>query len=319
MDNTDDFILLTGTANPQLAKGIAKLLETPLYYPISSFADGEIRVKIEPNIRRRHVFIIQPTSAPVNDHLMELILMIDAAKRASASEIIVVLPYFGYARQDRKEMARVPISAAVIADMIEHAGANRILTIDIHAEQEEGFVRVPWDNLYGSYSLIPEIKKRRLKNMIVASPDKNGMARAVGYARRLGAEGIAVCYKERDIDINNQSEVLDMIGHVRDCDVLMVDDMIDTAGTIVHAAGFLKEKGAKKVMVAATHGLFSGEAIKKIDSSAIDEVLVTDTINLSETQRLHRKISVVSVAPLLCEAIRRIETGESISKDLILK
>ncbi len=313
-----DFVLLSGTANPVLARAIGKILRTPVDEPVSLFSDGEIRVRIGQNLRRRYVFIIQPTSIPVNDHLMELVFMIDAAKRASAKEIIVVIPYFGYSRQDRKEMSRVPISASAVASMIDHAGADRIITTDIHAEQSEGFIQKPWDNVYGSYSLLPAIKAKRLSNLVVASPDKGGMIRATAYAKLLNATGVAIVYKERDVTLNNVSEAMAMIGDVKGKDVLLVDDMIDTAGTIVHAANFIKKRGAKSVRAAATHGLFSGNAMEKIAQSAIEEVFVTDTIALPEAIRKNPKITLVSVAPLLAEVIRRVRTGESISKDLIL-
>lgn len=313
-----DYILLSGRSNPKLATDIAALLGKELVQPITLFADGEIRVKGIPNLRKRHVFVVQPTSAPVNNHLMELILMIDAAKRASASEIIAIMPYFGYSRQDRKEMPRVPISAAVVAKMIENAGANRILTLDIHSEQAEGFVQIPWDNLYGSFTLLPAIKSKELKNLVVASPDKGGMVRATAYASRLGATGVALIYKERDINVNNESKALGMIGDVAGKDVLMVDDMIDTGGTIVHAAQYLKKQGAKRILVAATHGLFSSGAVAKISKSEIDEVIVTDSVRLSDEVISNPKIHVVSVAPLLAAAVNKVRTGESLSRDLIL-
>ncbi len=313
-----DVILITGRSNPKLAKNIGKLLHKVVHEPVSVFADGEIRVRIPENLRRRHVFIIQPTSVPVNDHLMELILMIDAAKRSSANEISVVLPYYGYSRQDRKEMPRVPISSSAVASMIVNAGADRILTVDIHSDQQQGFVKIPWDNLYGSYSLIPEIKKKKLNGVVIAAPDKGGMTRATGYAKRMNATGIALVYKERDVAINNKSESLAFIGDVKGKDVLLVDDIIDTAGTIVNAANFLKKQGATSVRAAATHGLFSGSALKRIADSAIEEIITTDTIKHRNQVLKSRKITIVTVAPLLAEAIRRIETGESISKDLIL-
>lgn len=316
--SSDALILLTGQANAPLAKEIAKILTLPLLEPISIFSDGEIRVKIASNLRRRHVFIIQPTSFPVNDHLMELIFMIDAAKRASASEITAVIPYFGYSRQDRKEKPRVPISASVIANMIVNAGADRILTLDIHAEQEEGFIQKPWDNLFGSYSLVPAIRKSNKNGLVVASPDKGSMNRATGYAKLLSAEGLAIVYKKRDVEVNNKSEALAMLGDVKGKDVLLVDDMIDTAGTIVGAANLLHERGAKRVRVAATHGVFSGPALQRIEDSAIDTMIVTDTINHRPEVRANKKIHIVSIAPLLAEAIRRTDSGESISKDLIL-
>lgn len=316
--DSDDFVIIAGRSNLKLAFRIASLLKKKLDAPISVFSDGEVRVRVSTNLRRRQVFIIQSTSAPVNDHLMELVLLIDAAKRASATEIVAIVPYFGYSRQDRKEMPRVPISASVMADIIEHVGASRIVTVDIHSEQQEGFVKIPWDNLYGSYSLIPAIKAKKLKNLVIASPDKGGVTRATGYARLLGADGIAIVYKERDITLNNKSEALEIIGHIQDRNILLVDDILDTAGTIVQAANYLKQKGAKSIMAAVTHGLFSGPALERISKSEIDEVIITDTIPLREEVLKHKKIKVVSLAPLLAKVIKRIQTGESISKDLIL-
>lgn len=313
----NDFILLSGRSNAALAKSIGERLDLEVHEPVSVFSDGEIRVRIEPNLRRRHVFIIQPTASPVNDSLMELLFMIDAAKRASAAEVTAVIPYFGYARQDRKEMARVPISSSVVTSMITAAGADRIVTVDIHSEQQEGFTKKPWDNLYGSYSLIPAIKERDLQDIVVAAPDKNGMLRATAYAKLLGAQDVALVFKQRDVKLNNVSDALDMIGDVEEKDVLIVDDMIDTGGTIAHAANFLKKRGAKSVRVVATHGLFSGEALRKIDESEIEEVLITDSIAQRDEVKKHPKIAVISIADLLAEAIRRIKTGESISKDLI--
>ncbi len=314
----EDFILLTGRSNPELAESIGKILKTEVTCPISSFSDGEIRVRIKPNLRRRIVFLIQPTSYPVNDHIMELVLMADAAKRASAAEIIAVIPYFGYQRQDRKEMSRVPISASAVSSLLINSGIDRILTIDIHSEQMEGSIKQPWDNLYASYSLLPILKKRYPKNFIVAAPDKGGVLQAVGYAKLLEAEGIAFAYKMREISLNDVSSTLGMIGEVKGKDVLLVDDIIDTAGTIVHAANFIKEKGARSVRVAATHGVFAGDALKKIEDSAIEEMVITDTIKPRDEVLNNKKISIVTVAPLLAEAIRRIRTGESISKALIL-
>jgi len=313
----NDFILVSGRANTALAHAIGKKLDLEVHEPVSIFADGEIRVRIEPNLRRRHVFIIQPTSSPVNDSLMELLFMIDAAKRASAAEVTAVIPYFGYARQDRKEMARVPISSSVVTSMLTSTGVDRIVTVDIHSEQQEGFTQKPWDNLYGSYSLIPAIKQRKLKDLVVAAPDKNGMLRATAYAKLLGAEDVALVYKQRDVKLNNVSDTLDMIGDAQGKDVLIVDDMIDTGGTIAHAANFLKKRGAKSVRVAAVHGLFSGEALQKIGDSEIEEVLITDSIAQRAEVQKHSKIAIISIAPLLAEAIRRIKTGESISKDLV--
>jgi len=316
--DSDKYVLLTGRSNPQLAKKVADYLKKELFDPVTVFSDGEIRVKVPENVRRRHVIILQPTCPPVNDSLMELILMIDAAKRSSADEVTAVIPYFGYARQDRKEMPRVPISASVIANIIQNVGADRIFTLDIHSEQAQGFIKSPWDNIFGSYSLIPEIKKRKLKNLVIASPDKGGMTRTTGYAKLMGVSDIAIVYKERDLKVNNRSQALAMIGDVLGKDVLLVDDIIDSGGTIVNAANYLKEKGANRVIAAATHGLFSGDALVKIEDSHMDEVIVTDTIPVRAGEESVRKISRISVAPLLGEAIRRIESGESISRDLVL-
>jgi len=317
-EKAKDFILLAGRSNPELAESIAKILHVEVTCPISIFSDGEIRVRIEPNLRRRKVFIIQATSMPVNEHIMELALMADAAKRASASEVTAVIPYFGYARQDRKETSRVPISSSAVANLLINAGIDRILTLDIHSEQMEGSIKQPWDNVYGSYSLLPALKDRKMRNLVVASPDKGGFLRAAGYAKLLEAEGIAIAYKERDLALNNVSETVNIIGEVKDKDVLLVDDMVDTAGTIVHAANFIKNKGARSVRVAATHGILSGDALKKINDSAIEEMIITDSIKPREEVASNKKISIVTVAPLLAEAIRRIRTGESISKALIL-
>lgn len=308
----NDYIILTGRSNPSLAQKIGKILKKEVHEPISIFSDGEIRVRIDPNLRRRHIFIIQSTSSPVNDYLMELIFLIDAAKRASAAEITVVLPYYGYSRQDRKEMPRVPISSSVIAKILEGSGADKIVTVDIHSEQQEGFVKIPWDNVYGSYALIPVLKKQ-FKNLIIASPDKGGMVRATGYARLLKAQGVALVYKDRDLTVNNKSEALAMIGDVKGKEVLLVDDMLDTGGTLVHAADFIKKNGAKSVSAAITHGIFSGSAVEKINNSALDVVFITDTIQQKEDILKNKKIKIVSVAPLLADVIKKIESGKSIS------
>lgn len=310
--------LLAGTSNPTLAEKIGKILKTEILSPISSFADSEIRVSIPKNLRRDNVFIIQPTSFPVNDNIMQLLLMIDAAKRASASEITAIIPYFGYSRQDRKDRPRVPISSSLIVDLIKTAGANRIVTIDIHSEPEQGFFSGPWDNLYASFVLIPAIKKMKIKNLVVASPDKGGVQRAAGYAKRLDAEGIAIVYKERDVSVANKSEALDMIGDVKGKNVVIVDDIADTAGTITNAANLLTSRGAKSVIAAITHGLFNSPALERIDNSTIEQIIVTDTVQAREDVLKNKKVKIVSVAPLLAEAIKRIESGDSISEGLIL-
>ncbi len=310
--------LLTGSSNPKLAISVAKILKKEVLSPIDKFADGEIRVAIPKNLRRNDVFIIQPTSPNVNDSIMELLLMIDASRRASANEITAVIPYFSYSRQDRKDRPRVPVSSSMLVNIIRAAGANRIVTIDIHSEQQQGFFLGPWDNLYASYVLVPALRTRKLKNLVIASPDKGGMTKATAYARFLKAESIAIVYKERDLSLANKSEALTMIGYVKGKNVLIVDDMIDTAGTLVNAAKLLFERGAKSVRAVATHGIFSEPALERIKDSGIEEIIVTDTILEKEEAIKNPRIKIVSVAPLLAEAIRRIQSGESINEGLIL-
>lgn len=319
MQSNNGFVLLTGTANLRLAKDIAKILGQNADETVTTFADGEKRIIIPENLRRRDVFIIQPTCPPVDSNIMELLLIIDAAKRSSASEVSAVIPYFGYSRQDRKDRPRVPISASLMARLIEFAGADRIVTIDIHSEQEPGFVEIPWDNLYGSYSLLPELKKHFGSNLVVASPDKGGVLKAAFYAELLNADGLAIVYKERDVIKSNQSEALDMIGDVAGKDVLIVDDMIDTAGTICNAANLIKERGAKTVCAVATHGLFSDPALDRIKESALDQIFITDTIPLRKEILQNPDFKVISVAPLLAEVIKCIYNGDSISAKLIPK
>lgn len=320
MANSNGFVLLTGTANLKLAKEVAFILGRTIHETISVFADGEKRIIIPENLRKRDVFIIQPTCPPVDSNIMELLLMIDAARRASASEISAVVPYFGYSRQDRKDRSRVPISAALVAGLIEYAGADRILTIDIHSEQEPGFVKIPWDNLYASYSLLPELKKYfSLGSLVVAAPDKGGVLKATFYAELMNAAGIAIVYKERDITKKNESKALDIMGDVKGKDVLLVDDMIDTAGTICEAARIIKKSGARNIFAAATHGLFSDPAEKRITDSPIDKIFITDSVTVRDEILENPKIVVISVARLLAEAINCIYNGDSISGKLIPK
>lgn len=319
-EKVNDFVLLTGTANPELSKKVAALLGTKVHTPVTKFADGETRIQIPINIRRGSVIIIQPTCPPnVDSSIIELLLMIDAVKRASAEEVIVIIPYFGYARQDRKDRPRVPISSSVIAQAIEFAGADKICTLDIHTEQLQGFVKAPWDNLYASYSMIPRIEKENFKDLVVASPDKGGVPTATAYARRLEAQGVAIVYKVRDVHSKDQSEALDIIGDVEGKDVLLVDDMVTTAGTLCNAAKLIKDKGAKTIWAAITHGVFTPGAIEKIESSPIEKVLITDTIPQPEEVKKCKKIEIVSIAGLLAEAILRIETGQSLSEKLIIR
>lgn len=318
MSQSNGFVLLTGTANLKLAQDIAGILGKNVDETVTSFADGEKRIIIPENLRKRDVFIIQPTCPPVDSNIMELLLMIDAAKRSSASEITTVIPYFGYSRQDRKDRARVPVSAALVAGIIEYAGANRIVTIDIHSEQEVGFVNIPWDVLYASYTLFPVVKEYfNEENLVIASPDKGGVLKASFYAEYLNAEGIAIVFKERDVQQRNESKVLDMIGDVKDKNVLLVDDMIDTAGTICEAADIIKQRGAKSVCAAATHGLFSEPAFQRIEKCALDKVFITDTVPIAQKMLESKKIQVISIARLLAKAIGAIYNGDSISEELI--
>jgi len=320
MPNSNGFVLLTGTANLKLAKDIAKILGKNVDETVSTFADGEKRIIIPENLRKRDVFIIQPTCPPVDSNIMELLLMIDAARRSSASEITAVIPYFGYSRQDRKDRPRVPISASLVAGIIEYAGADRIVTVDIHSEPEPGFSKIPWDTLYASYNLLPVLKKKfKGENLVVASPDKGGVTKATFYLHHLKAWGLAIVFKVRDVYRENISEALDMIGDVKGKDILLVDDMIDTAGTIVGAADLLKKRGARTISVAATHGIFSSPAIERIEKSVLDKVFITDTVPLKEEVLKNPKYSVVSIAPLLAEAIKFIYNGDSISGRLIPK
>lgn len=313
----NNLILITGSSNPPLAQKVAKQLKTKVHNVITKFGDGEIKVVIPVLLRKKHVFIIQSTSSPTNDNLMELLLMIDAAKRGDAQEVTAIIPYFGYSRQDRKDRPRAPVSSALIGRLLESLKVNRILTIDIHSEQQQGFFYGPWDNLYGSFVLIPKIKSLKIKNLVVASPDKGGVARAVAYADRLDAQGLAIVYKERDVNRINHSEALDMIGDVRGKNVLIVDDMIDSGGTIINAAKLILQRGARNIYVAATHGIFSGQATQRLSDSEIKQILITDTIAQDGKISQNSKCRVVSISKLLAEAIRRIYTGKSLSEALI--
>lgn len=313
---TDSFEVLTGRSNPDLAQEIADILAMDIDEPVTLFADGESRIKIGPNVRRQEVYILQSTGQTdgisQNDNIVDLLFMIRAAKRASASEITAVIPYFGYARQDRKDQPRVTISGADIADFIEFAGADRILTLDLHAEQMQGNLDIPWDNLYGSAALLPEIRKTDTSNLIVVSPDVGGTKRAVKTSHLLTGSGdIAIVVKDRPRA--NESEPLALIGDVKDKDVIMVDDIADTFGTMANAAKLLKEEGAKSIRAAVTHGLFNGAALDRLTEAPIDEMLTTDSVWLRPEVRNHPKIKVVSVAPLLADAVKRIHTGDSLS------
>lgn len=309
-----DIKLFAGNATPELAKRIAERLYTSLGdATVGRFSDGEIQLQINENVRGGDIFIVQSTCAPTNDNLMELIVMVDALRRASAGRITAVIPYFGYARQDRRvRSARVPITAKVVADFLSSVGVDRVLTCDLHAEQIQGFFDVPVDNVFGSPVLIDDIlKKSDLVNPIVVSPDIGGVVRARAVAKLLNDTDMAIIDKRRPKA--NVSQVMHIIGDVTDRDCILVDDMIDTGGTLVKAAEALKERGARRVFAYATHAVFSGTAASNLANSALDEVVVTDTIPLSDEIKALNKVRVLTLSSMLAEAIRRISNEESIS------
>ena len=279
---------------------------------VGRFSDGEIAVEIEENVRGKDVFIIQPTCSPTNENLMELLVMIDALKRASASRITAVLPYYGYARQDRRSRsARVPISAKLVARMIEQAGASRILTVDLHADQIQGFFDIPVDNVYSSPILLGDVWRQQYKDLIVVSPDVGGVVRARALAKRLDDADLAIIDKRRPKA--NVSEIMHIIGDVDGRTCVMIDDLVDTAGTLCHAAAALKRRGAVRVVAYCTHAVLSGAAMKNLNGSELDELVVTDTIPLNSDAAGSGKIRQLSVAEMLAETIRRIAVGESVS------
>jgi ribose-phosphate pyrophosphokinase len=305
--------VFTGNANPVLAQEIARHLMQPLGRAIvGRFSDSEIQVEIMENVRGKDVFLVQSTCPPTNEHLMELLVMADACRRASAGRITAVIPYLGYARQDRRQRAtRVPITAKLVADMIGCAGVNRVLTVDLHADQIQGFFNVPVDNVYASPVLLGEVWKQKYENMIVVSPDVGGVVRARALARRLDNADLAIIDKRRQRA--NESQVMNIIGDVRGKSCVLVDDLVDTAGTLCQAAEALKAEGALRVIAYITHPVLSGNAVQKIEASALDELVVTDTIPLGEAARKCRRIRVLSVAELLAETMRRIRDEESVS------
>ena len=308
----NNLMVFSGNANPALADAIAKHIGLPLgYASISKFSDGEISVELNENVRGKDVFVIQPTCAPTNDSIMELLLMADALHRASANRITTVIPYFGYARQDRRlRSARVAISAKVVADMIGAVGVNRVLTVDLHAEQIQGFFSIPVDNVYGSPVLTDDIERQNYENLIVVSPDIGGVVRARAVAKKLNVD-LAIIDKRRPAA--NVAQVMHIIGDVAGRTCLIVDDMVDTAGTLCKAADALKEHGAARVVAYSTHPVLSGPAIKNIENSNLDSLVVTDTIPLSEEAKNCGRIRQLSMAKLLAESIRRVSNEESIS------
>ena len=303
--------LFSGNANRPLAEEIAKTLRLPLGdADVSRFSDGEVYVQINENVRGQDIFVIQPTCPPVNDHLMELLVMIDAFKRASARRITAVLPYYGYGRQDRKVQPRVPITAKLVADLLTAAGAQRLLAVDLHAGQIQGFFNIPVDHLFAAPPvIIDHLAKKDLSDPVLVSPDAGGVERARALAKRLKA-GLAIIDKRRDG--NNVAQFMHLIGDVRGRDAVIVDDMIDTAGTMIQAVDALRREGAKRVLACAVHGVLSGPAITRIKESILEEVIITNTVPLTPERQL-AKIRVLSVAPLLAEAIRRIHDEESVS------
>jgi ribose-phosphate pyrophosphokinase len=305
-------MVFTGNANPALAELVTnKLCITLGNVSVSQFSDGEIAVQLNENVRGKDVFIIQSTCSPTNDNLMELVLMADALRRASATRVTAVIPYFGYARQDRRpRSARVPISAKVIASMITNAGIDRVLTVDLHADQIQGFFDIPVDNVYGSPVLLSDIKARNYDNPIVVSPDVGGVVRARAVAKQLNTD-LAIIDKRREKA--NESQVMHIIGDVAGRTCVLVDDMCDTAGTLCKAADALKEHGAAKVIAYATHPVLSGKAIANINNSNLDELIVTDTIPLSKDAQSCTRIRQLTLSDLLAESIRRVCNEESIS------
>lgn len=304
--------LFSGNANPELARDIAAYLETPLgKIKVQRFSDGETFVEINENVRGVDAFVIQPTSSPVNDHVMELLIIADTLRRASAATITAVIPYYGYGRQDRKVAPRTPISAKLVADLIESSGVDRVVSIDLHAGQIQGFFNIPFDHLYGMPVMLEDyLKKNFDSSSVVVSPDAGGVERARAYSKRLNA-GLAIIDKRRERA--NVSEVMNLIGDVKGKQCIIVDDMVDTAGTLTGAAKALMDFGATRVVACATHGVLSGPAIQRIIESPLDEVIVSDTIPLSPAARTCSKIKQVSMARLLGEAIKRIHSSDSVS------
>jgi len=306
------FKIFTGTANPVLAEAICKHLDVPLGKALlGRFSDGEIYFQILENVRGADVFVVQPCSFPVDNHLLELLLMIDAFKRASAWRITAVLPYYCYARQDRKDKPRVPISAKLVADLLETAGASRALTLDLHAPQIQGYFDVPVDHLYGSPVLVDYFRNKNLPNLTVVSPDAGGVERARAFAKKLGAPLAIVDKRRVDLDV---TEVMNLIGDVRGRSTLIVDDIIDTAGTLVKTADALIREGATQVFAACTHAVFSGPAVERLENSRISEIVATDSVPLCEAAKHVKKIKILSVAELLSRGIRSIHEETSISE-----
>ncbi len=301
-------MIFSGTSNPELSQEVSKYLEVPLSGAvINRFSDGEINIKISQSVRGKEVFIIQSTSSPTNDNLMELLIMVDALKRSSAKSITAIVPYFGYARQDRKAEPRVPISAKLVANLIEVSGITRLVTIDLHASQIQGFFDIPVDNLYGAILFIEYIERKKFQNPIIASPDIGGVSRARYFAEKLGFDMVIV---DKRREKANESEVMNVIGNVQGKDIILIDDIIDTAGTMVKAASVLKKLGANSVMACCTHPVLSGPAYQRIQDGDLDELVISNTIPIKQTSS---KIKVLSTAPIIGEVIRRVHNNESVN------
>ncbi|MCC6806729.1 MAG: ribose-phosphate pyrophosphokinase [Deltaproteobacteria bacterium] len=307
-----DLVILTGNANPSMAKAIATELKVELgQVNCTRFSDGEVFVEVRQNVRDRDVYLVQPTCQPVNDNLMELLIMTDALKRASAKSITAVMPYFGYARQDRKVAPRTPISAKLVSDLMQAAGVSRVVSVDLHAGQIQGFFNIPFDHLFAMPLMIDHMRKAfDLEQTVIVSPDAGGMERARAYGKRLGV-GIAMIDKRRERA--NVSEVMNIIGEVEGKTAVLLDDMVDTAGTLVNAASALLQRGARRVFAYATHGVLSGPALERLNKSDIEKLVVSDSIPQKQHVEGSKKIEVLTIGPLLAEAIRRIHFGESVS------
>ena len=308
-----NIMIFSGNANPKLALKTVEFLNMPLgKIAAGKFSDGEVMVEVNENVRGRDIYIMQPICAPTNDNLMELLVIADALRRASAATITAVIPYLGYARQDRRSRSsRVPITAKMVANMIASAGIDRVLTVDLHADQIQGFFDIPLDNVYGAPVLLGDIWKHKYPNLMVISPDVGGVVRARALAKRLDDTDLAIIDKRRPNP--NESEVMNIIGYVEGRTCVIIDDLVDTAGTLGNAAGALKNFGAEKVVAYCTHAVLSGNAVKNIENSELDELVVTDTIPLRSEAKTSKRIRQLSVAGMLAESIRRIAEGESLS------
>ena len=306
----DKMIVFSGTANRKLSEKIAKSLKVKLgKLTVSRFSDGEIGVKVHENVRGKDVFVIQPTCPPVNENLIELLIVLDALRRASASRITAVIPYFGYARQDRKDQPRVPITAKLVANILYGAGVSRVLTLELHAGQIQGFFDIPVDHLYGINTIVDYFNKTKTNNLVIVSPDVGGIKMARAYAKRFRA-GLAIVDKRRNTP--ESTEVMNILGEVKDKNVIIVDDIVATGSSLAEAARALKRAGAKKIFAAITHGILSNDAVGKINKSCIDSLIITDSIPLDENKK-SKKVKIVSVGSLFAEAIRRIHFEKSIS------